>query len=264
MNPFRTLKNYFFPDEMSRLIRDAHKFPRYTAKEITFRGYRIQMTDYLSVAYQLLEIMEEERLLFKSTNDQPRIFDCGANVGIVSLYMKSKFPNARIVAFEPDPKVFSCLKQNIENNKIQGVELVEAAVWTNDQGIEFGAEGADGGSVYFEGKKSRVKSVRLADLLAKEKTVDLLKIDIEGAEIDVIPDCEAQLKKVKNIYLEYHSWAGNVQHLDHLLQILTKAGFRYTIHSLNGIGKQPFLHLPVSAGMDIQLDIHAINLEHKA
>jgi FkbM family methyltransferase len=264
MNPLRTLKNYFFPDEMNRILREAHTFPRYTQKEIDFRGFKITMTDYLSVAYQLLEIFEEERLQFKATGPEPLIYDCGANVGIVSLYLKSKYPNARIVAFEPDAKVFSCLKKNIEENKLSGIELNEAAVWINNSGIEFGAEGADGGSVYFDGKKTKVKSVRLAELLEKEKAIDLLKIDIEGAENDVLPDCEPHLKKVKNLFLEYHSWSGNEQQLDTLLAILRRSGFRYTIHSIGGVGKQPFLSLPVKSGMDIQLDIHAVNLGYKA
>lgn len=264
MNLLKSIQKHFFPDEMNKILREAHAFPRYTPKDIVFRGYNISMTDYLSVAYQLLEIFEEERLLFRKTSESPLIYDCGANVGLVSLYMKSKFPDARVKAFEPDPAVFSCLKRNIDSNGVKNVELYQSAVWTHNDGIEFALEGADGGSVYFEGKKSKVNSVRLADLLAAETSVDLLKLDIEGAENDVLPDIEPQLKKVKNLFLEYHSWASNEQQLDRLLGILTRNGFRYTIHSLGGLGKQPFLNLPAKSGMDIQLDIHAINLGYEA
>jgi FkbM family methyltransferase len=255
----KTFRNYFFPTEIDRHIRTALAFPRHAEKEITYHGFKIRMTDYLSVAYQLKEIFGEERLKFPFTGD-PLIYDCGANIGISILYFKSVFPGATIHAFEPDPAVFDCLRSNVEHNQLQKIILEKKAVWIHDLGIDFGLEGADGGSVFFPGNRSKVESVRLADLLAREKNIDLLKLDIEGAEMEVLRDCQDHLFKIKFLFIEYHSWRKQEQELDELLAILRKNNFRYTIHSIGKDVLQPFCVAQSGEGMDIQLDIHAIHL----
>jgi FkbM family methyltransferase len=176
------------------------------------------------------------------------------------LYFKQLFPEASILAFEPDPNIFAYLKKNMEVNCIQGVQLVEKAVWKDDKGIKFGVEGADGGSIFFKGEHSiEIPSVRLRDILEHYPVVDLLKLDIEGAEVEVIKDCQDQLKKVKFLFIEYHSWIANSQELNVLLSCLKNNGFRYYIHSIGNQTDKPFLHVDAYNGMDVQLDIYAVN-----
>ncbi len=258
MNPLRALHTILFQSEFEKIIRAANAFPRFENNTIDFRGMKITMTDYLSVAYQLKEIFGQDRLKFTPENSTPVIYDCGANVGVVCLYMARHFPNALIKAFEPDPHVFKCLEANIFNNGLNGVELHQSAVWINDSGVEFGIEGADGGSIMSDEKKVMVASERLASLLLKEEQVDLLKMDIEGAEVDVLLDCADQLKKVKYLFIEYHSWTKSEQRLDSLLAVLSKSGFRYYINSIGHFDPQPFINVDQRGPMDIQLDIHAV------
>jgi FkbM family methyltransferase len=245
------------PSEFDRLIRAAMKFPRYTLHEFTFRDFKLQVTDFLSVAYQIKEYFGDSRMDFNSDSKTPLIIDCGANVGISVLRAKQLFPAAKIMAFEPDQKVFACLEKNLSTNGITDVELIRKAVWTNNDGVNFGSEGADGGSVYYAENKNIVPSARLKDVLASVSHVDLLKIDIEGAEIDVLVDCKNELKKVKNLFVEYHSITSQSQRLHELLEILSSNSFRYYIHSIGTIHKKPFVEIEPGA-MDIQLDIHAI------
>ncbi len=258
MNPLRALHTILFQSEFEKIIRAANAFPRFKNHTIDFRGMEITMTDYLSVAYQLQEIFGQDRLKFNPERSNPVIYDCGANVGVVCLYMAKHFPKALIKAFEPDPNVFKCLESNIFTNKINGVELHQSAVWINDSGVEFGIEGADGGSIMSDEKKVLVASERLASLLSKEERVDLLKMDIEGAEVEVLLDCSDQLKKVKYLFIEYHSWTKSEQRLDELLAVLRNSGFRYYIHSIGHFDSQPFIKVDQSGLMDIQLDIHAV------
>jgi len=138
------------------------------------------------------------------------------------------------------------------------VQLVPKAVWINNAGVEFSSDGADGGSVLSDGTaKRKVDSIRLKDILGEESGVDFLKMDIEGAEVDVLVDCGDSLKNVKNIFVEYHSWQHLPQRLDLLLSTLQSAGFRYYIRSIGPIHTNPFIESNFENGMDIQLNIHA-------
>ena len=65
---------------------------------------------------------------FIAENDCPYILDCGANIGFSSLSYKKKYPNATIIAFEPDPTFLPVLKRNLSHNGAVDVEIVDAAV----------------------------------------------------------------------------------------------------------------------------------------
>jgi FkbM family methyltransferase len=246
------------PSEFERLFDAASTFGRYVPHQFAFGGLTFCVTDFLSVAYQIKEYFVDGGMAFRAETTTPVIYDCGANVGVASIYFKEQFPHSIIKAFEPDARVFDCLQKNISANNITGVQLFDAAVWIDDNGIDFGSEGADGGSVFFDGNKSRVASVRLADLLRAETHVDLLKMDIEGAETIVLSDCRNELSKVRYLFVEYHSWQQNPQELDKLLQVLAESGFRYYIHSIGAHAKQPFIDRHFANGIDVQLNIHGV------
>ena len=78
---------------------------------------------------------------------EPRILDCGANVGLASLYFKKRYPEARVTAFEADPAIADVLRGNLLRNGCPDVEVVEAAVWTEEGTVEFCREGADSGTI---------------------------------------------------------------------------------------------------------------------
>lgn len=247
------------PTEEAILLRDANQFPRFTPHRFTYRGMNIEVSDFLSVAWQIAEIFGEERLKFESKNSSPVILDCGANVGIAALYFSRLYPQAQLHCFEPENRVLNCLKNNLSSNQVTTAKVHEKAVWINNDGVNFGGEGADGGSVYHEKNSQKVPSVRLKDVLGGFERVDVLKMDIEGAEVEVLKDCGDSLKKIKYLYVEYHSFQNRPQQLNQLLGLLTELGFRYQLKTIGHIAHHPFLGLPADLEMDIQLDIHAIN-----
>lgn len=251
------------PTEIQKLLEEAHLYPRYQKHRFTYKGMHFTVTDFISVAYQLKEYFVDERMKFTSDAASPVIIDCGSNVGVSVIYFKNRYPNASILAFEPDAKVASCFKENIRQNNIENIALYEKAVWINNDHIEFGAEGADGGSVFHNGNKIQVPAIRLKEVLEQHTQIDLLKIDIEGAEGKVLQDCADELHKVNHLFLEYHSWKSEKQELDKILSLLTEKGFRYQIHSIGEQIRHPFTD-KTSHAMDVQLDIYAINEKQKA
>jgi predicted MarR family transcription regulator len=86
-------------------------------------------------------------------------------------------------------------------------------------------------------------------------------MDIEGAELDVLKDCEAHLHKIDNLFVEFHSFKNHSQQLSDLLQIFENNGFRYDIYSLKRLKKSPMLNIGHEKGnMDLQLNIFARRL----
>jgi len=229
--------------------------PRYQPTKIGFAGYQFDVPDAFSFLWQFYEIFVEESYAFHTQMQAPVIFDCGANVGTSCVFFKEQYPDAKIIAFEADPSIGRLLTTNLHRHNLTDIEIVNKAVWIHNNGIELVQDGADGASVILGGNKIKVPSVRLADLLQKESKIDLLKMDIEGAEIDVLKDCKYDLQKVQNIFVEYHSFSGQPQFLDEIITVLKDNGFRYFIKNTQH-RKSPFIHQNKhNQDMDLQLDI---------
>lgn len=228
--------------------------PRYVETTTNLPGFLFRIPDGQSFLASWEEIFDREIYGFSHASVAPRILDCGANVGVSCLYFLKRFPNARITAFEPDPKVFAYLKDNLTNAGGTGIDLIPKAVWTSVATLQFQSEGADGGRIgNGEGKNViKIATVRLRDFLTE--SVDLLKIDIEGAETEVVLDIAPLLENVMNIFVEYHSFAGQPQTFGKLVQTLIEAGFRVQVHPMH-VAPRPFIKVDSYMGMDMQLNI---------
>jgi len=229
---------------------------RFTTTNINVGGFKMKVPDTLSFIWQFYEIFYKRSYQFSPKSSSPLIFDCGANVGTSCLYFSREYKNAIIHAFEPDPHVFKALKQNIELNNVKNVELHNAAVWKEDTTLEFDSSGADAGALSQGHSKTSIKvnAIRLKDLIEKEEAIDLLKMDIEGAEVEVIMDCKDVLKRINNIFIEYHSYHDSPQQIDKIISILAENGFRYYLEN-EAMRKIPFVNQRGKYDMDMQVNI---------
>lgn len=244
--------------EFMRLVCLYGDKPRYQSRVIKFLKYNVAVPDCLSFVWQFKEIFADENYRFGSNSASPLIYDCGANIGLSCIYFKELFPLSKIKAFEADPAISEILMNNLKGNGFNDIEVITAAVWTDNNGVEFASEGADGSSIFTEGKKTKVASIRLKDFIEKEIRIDLLKMDIEGAETEVIRDCMDSLGNVQHLFVEYHSYVNNKQSLDEILKIITDSGFRYFIKPEQD-RKHPFINRSNKnfPQMDLQLNIFA-------
>lgn len=207
------------------------------------------------------EIFGSSIYQFQASSNAPYILDCGANIGLSVIYFKSLYPAARVVAFEPDPDVFEVLDGNVRAFDLKDVVLLSKGVWTSNSVLQFIADPVYGlgGYIAPDGGDSRaveVPVVRLRDYLGK--SIDMLKLDVEGAECEVVSDCADMLKNVKNIFIEYHSVVGRPQCLGQLLSSLSDAGFRVHIHPAGAHSHKPFVCLDALNGMDMQLNLFGV------
>lgn len=238
------------------ILNSLQKVPRYTHATTDLLGPELTLVDAPSIVPMYEEIFEHEIYRFRSCSENPLIIDCGANVGLSVLYFKRLYPLCRIIAFEPDVQIFRALKHNVESFGVTDVEAVNKAVWVEDGKINFYVEGSDAGSLINSTSATGnvlVDAVRLKSFLSK--SVELLKMDIEGAETEVLQDCREELANVQNIFVEYHSFPDQPQALPLLLNILDGSGFRIHIQTPAVVSPQPLNQRHTHNGMDMLLNV---------
>jgi len=238
-----------------RFVRQLRKLPRYKEGSIALQGRAFRFADSASLIFTYEEIFKKNIYEFSSDTDAPYIIDAGANIGLSVLYFKKLFPKATVLAFEPDKKIAGILQDNIDSHNLQNVSVINKGLWDEEKEMTFYAEGADAGRISSEASAtSTIQVTLLGPYLTRP--VDLLKMDIEGAETTVLRASKDKLRLVKRIFVEYHSFVGQEQTLSELLSILTEAGFRLNINVPGLVSKKPLVKVNVYNGMDMQLNIY--------
>jgi FkbM family methyltransferase len=141
------------------------------------------------------------------------ILDLGANVGYASAIFASRYPSARILAVEPDPRNYELCRRNLEPYG-ERIHTVLGAVWANSTRLALergnfcdGREWATRVAEPAPGSNAEVEAWDISSLLdlAQAGEADLVKIDIEGSEAEVFAAGTAQwLPRVRNLCIELH------------------------------------------------------------
>ncbi|MFD2207943.1 FkbM family methyltransferase [Kiloniella antarctica] len=220
-------------------------YPRRLPGSVICDGVTLEYVDLHSFYYQAFQIFEKGLYHFDTKNHSPRIIDCGAHIGLATLFFHINYPNSRVTSFEADPKIFTILQNNLTALGLEQEIASQKAVWITNDDINFNMTSDDSGFVSEEGVT--VPSVRLHDILETEERVDLLKMDIEGAEFNVISDCSDMLHKVDRLIVEAHVLSDSIKCpslLGQMLATLENIGMQYVLgdfHSATWIegGKVP-------------------------
>jgi FkbM family methyltransferase len=239
-------------------LKRLRRLPRYSPVETKVYDKKISVNDACTLIGDVRGILQKGVYNFSTRHSTPVIIDCGANIGMSVLYFKKLYPRAKVLAFEPDPELFALLSKNIASFGFDNVSLEQKAVWVDDMGVSFQLEGGHSGTIVEtdnEGKNIvSVPSVRLKDVLDAFEYVDMLKVDIEGAENAVILDCGDVLGKCDHVFIEYHSRNSESQHLHSILGLFHEMGYRYHVQGAF-TRNQPFVDTKCLVGMDLQLNL---------
>ncbi len=145
------------------------------------------------------------------------IVDLGSNVGVYSLYIALKNPKAKIYAVEPDSDNFKQLQENILVNGFKRrISAFQYVISKKCGKVPFFVDNISSRAhslYHVTGKKVQVPSIDLNSLFKKLKIkkCDILKLDIEGAEYEVLYNCpEKILRSINIVFVECH----NLQNLD--------------------------------------------------
>lgn len=139
------------------------------------------------------------------------ILDAGANIGLSSIDFANRYPSARILALEPEPDNYALLVRNTRH--YPSITAVHAALWNHDGEISVSSpdlKNETSGNWAFvthehHQKGVRVRAVSMASLLEEfgVRTVDLVKMDIEGAEIEVFQAAN-WVHRIRALAIELH------------------------------------------------------------
>lgn len=162
----------------------------------------------------IAEVLYEQQYAAPELHAPSLIVDAGSHIGTSVLWFASRYPDCRVVAFEASPRTFARLRHNVRD--FPNVEV---------HNIALGA--CDGEVVFFEGIAPWASSLRPRDnprsttavpvltldsalRLAGANAADLLKLDIEGAEYEVLRACPPRPARVHRIVGELHTWIDGV------------------------------------------------------
>jgi FkbM family methyltransferase len=133
------------------------------------------------------------------------VVDAGAHIGMASILFTLQYPAARIIAIEPEPSNFAALVKNTAAFKM--ITPIQAAVWRENTEVTLGPSIAHpkGAFQIVENGSQRVRAITMDNLMREAgiASIDLLKVDIEGAEIEVFESC-SWIKKVRVMAIELH------------------------------------------------------------
>jgi FkbM family methyltransferase len=200
-------------------------------------GFKVSYFNSRDVLALYHEIFIQRPYYFPIDNPEPVIFDCGANIGIATLFFKFMYPKSRVQSFEPDPRTFSLLRRNVVENGLQDVTVHEVALWDKETFVDFYVETDKPGDLMMSTNGHRTSAgaiqVRAAPLSSFiDETVDFLKLDVEGAEGRVLRDLaeSGKLRRIRQMVIEYHhKIPGDASALGSFLSILEDHGFEYQL-----------------------------------
>jgi FkbM family methyltransferase len=162
---------------------------------------RVHTSDWW--ALQQVLIRREYECSFAA--DPKVIIDAGANIGTTSVFYANRYPRARIYAVEPDPSNFLMLQKN--TRRYPWVTPIWGALWKDDQSVKIAPPQALthwGVRVLEEGISVPAFTVPSVMKRHALEFVDILKLDVEGAEYEVLSTATEWIESVGMIAIEIH------------------------------------------------------------
>lgn len=201
----------------------------------TARFHMEHDAEILSVLHTLRK--EDEMVADFASSVKPGdvVWDVGANLGVFALLAADKAEDGHVVAFEPYPPNVSRLQENIALNGASGaVDVADVALGSGPGQIELGIDRRELGTQTPTVNARPDQTVTQVDQIAGDAFVDteiapapdVVKVDVEGAELDVLDGLQDVLDDARLVYVEDHSclWGGQ-DASDQLQARLTRHGF---------------------------------------
>lgn len=136
----------------------------------------------------------------------PVIIDGGANVGYSALYFAETFPEALVVALEPDEHAAATLERNTAGQP--RIRPIHAALWSHGDGVRLQSDAAGSWGSFVGDQGALTPSVTLHALFAENPDWAplIVKLDIEGAEKTVVAASPEVFRSAACIMIEPHDW----------------------------------------------------------
>jgi FkbM family methyltransferase len=160
--------------------------------------------------YTMVQIFIKQQYNIKLPFTPATIIDAGSNIGLASVYFKNLYPDAHIITIEPDNDNFQLLQKNLSH--YSNMSYLQGGIWFKNASLKVSDKNQHGkwGLVVEEtapGTKDAITAYTIQDVLQQKswKTLDLLKLDIEGSEKEVFEQGNCDwMKKTRAMIVELH------------------------------------------------------------
>lgn len=188
----------------------------------------VEYTSVHSLLNQFDEIFVQRQYAASIDSAAPVIVDCGGNIGLSAIFFRQEFPAAQITVYEADHRLAATLSRNLANAGITDVTVWQKAVWTANGTVPFEGRGDDKGRVARAGTTT-IPAVDLAEALPPH--VDLLKMDVEGAEFDLVDHLctTGAIARVERMVCEFHVTPDDTERFFQSQTHLRHAGFEWSM-----------------------------------
>lgn len=188
---------------------------------------RDNTTDQKVIHEVIKQNVYERRKMNFFIKDSPVWLDLGANIGTFTCLALSK--GCRVIAFEPEPDNFRLLNENVELNKLSGVQCYQEGVVAGESGdlqlyICKGDYNKYRHTIYKKrGRESITIKVRNFKSILEEFKPTGIKIDIEGAEIEILESMKEFPDFVTHIVFEYSfDFDKSIKRFKNIIESLSK------------------------------------------
>jgi FkbM family methyltransferase len=139
------------------------------------------------------------------------VIDVGANIGLATLYFANTYPKCKIFSVEPVASNFAILQLNTAAlRRKKRSQIINAAAWSHDGEVSLGNPDPGGHDIYQfvedPAKQQKVQALSMQSIYQRSgfQEVDLLKVDIEGAEVQLLQGDLSWLDHVRVVAIEFH------------------------------------------------------------
>jgi len=202
------LKRYFLAQKASALPV-LLVTGRATTLDLGAVQFRVRDISDLGTLQSCLVDVQEELVVSGALEPtgNPLVVDVGANVGQFATATKLLCPGSHVVSFEPDPTVFSLLQENI--GQLPDIRAHCLALGNSTEILALHRHALSvmsslrpDGDGYDPKRTVDVHVVRLDDVLPGDETIDILKVDVEGFELDVLKGSIDALRRTRYLLVE--------------------------------------------------------------
>jgi FkbM family methyltransferase len=134
------------------------------------------------------------------------IVDAGAHIGLASVFFASKYPKATVVALEPEVSNFNLLLRNAKD--YPKIKPIRAGLWSRKTHLRIQNPSAPTWAfrVSEDSSMQGIPALGIGDVLADFNAdhIDILKMDIEGSELEVLTNHHSWIDAVKTLVIELH------------------------------------------------------------
>lgn len=209
-------------------IIEALQLPQ---RSISLLGTSVSFPDVFWMRFLIEELLlGRQYAVWPPLRPDPLIVDAGANIGLATIYFKCLFPRSHVISIEPHPATARYLRANLIAADFPDVDIVERALAGSSGGRWLAGDGVVAALSDQPGEDAvPVETVSLHSLIPGSQDIDILKLDIEGAELEVLRSIAADLSQIDQIIAEIHVWDPNPDPLPEVLKLLHSGGHRYEI-----------------------------------